>query len=123
MEAGREMDAMVAKHVMGLRGAAEGGWSDPRHLSDGRVLPGLTPRPYSTSIAVAWAVVEKMGERGFHCRIVTPFYPGRPYHVGFTPHGTTGWNGRHDHEGSADTMPHAICLAALRACGVTLAHD
>lgn len=75
---------------------------------------------YSTDIASAWKVVEKMEALGFWCQTQTPFgaiaslaaYDG--YWAGFTPHGTTGWNGTPDHWTCAETLALAICMAALK---------
>ena len=98
LKAGRELDALVAEKVMGLPGAAVGGWYNP-NLLDG-------PPPYSTDIAAAWEVVEKLLELGWHvdiedgwCVIV---YGGR--------------DGKADSEMEVgETAPEAICLAALEA--------
>ena len=68
---------------------------------------------YSTSIADAWLVVETMRDLGFWCVVKSPFIPGELYHAGFTPHATSGWNGRADHRGSGDTPAFAISNAAL----------
>jgi hypothetical protein len=67
------------------------------------------------AIDAAWLVVERMSARGFHAVVKSPFVPGELYHAGFTPHGTTGWNGRPDFRGSAATAAEAICRAALEA--------
>ena len=78
------------------------------------------PGASSTSIAVAWALIEAVCARvaddapnGYWCRIETPWRESDPYHVGFTPKGATGWNGRPDYRAAADTMPLAACRAAL----------
>lgn len=96
MPAGAEMDRLVDTKIM-QRG------------------PFTYPRPhYSTSIADAWVVVERMRER-FHWEIKTPFMEGQSHWAGLTPLGTTGWNGVPDFKASADTAPLAICRAALLA--------
>lgn len=94
MDAGRQLDALIAEKVMGHR-----------------VLY------YSTDISAAWLVVEELNKRGYWCQMRTPFQAGDDgdgYWAGFTPHGVSGWNGRPDHWTSAETLPLAICLAALR---------
>jgi ABA sandwich protein len=121
LPAGRELDALVAEKVMGFHW--EGRFLTPqrshqtfaeRHF-DGRLIPGgLLPR-YSTDFSAAWGVVEEMERRGFHGVVRTPFTPEDGYHAGYTPHGSTGWNGRPDHRGSGETAPLAICRAALAA--------
>ena len=145
MKAGRELDARIAERVMGERILwAHAAWSKEDWLSshgegepteqntpaivldedrrDGDPLPRylIIPR-YSTSIADAWSVVDTMERRGFWCEMRTPFMePGGDdgYWAGFTPHSTSGWNGRPDHWTRAESLPLAICLAALKACGV-----
>lgn len=114
-EAGRELDALVAERVMGwmsvgLRaryGMLAADWRGHDPLS--RVGPEFecaVPH-YSTDIAAAWQVVEKVQASGhrvclyrqwngqYHCVFGTAFAPNFP-------------GERH-----ADTAPLAICLAAL----------
>lgn len=72
---------------------------------------------YSTDHNLAFQVVEVMERRGYWCQMRTPFMePGRQdgYWCGFTPHGTSGWNGTPDHWTSAPTLAEAICRAALK---------
>lgn len=128
--AGRELDALVAEKVMGTTGIravtvidGRGAHSEPGTavdvtLPDGRPGRQATQLPhYSTSIAAAWLVVERLNDR-FHARIQSPFEPGDLYFVGFTIHGTSGFNGRPDFRASASTAPLAICRAALLVCEV-----
>lgn len=71
--------------------------------------------PSSDMQSAMW-VVEEMERRGYWCQMRTPFSEPKGddgYWVGFTPHGTTGWNGRPDNWTKGSTLPHAICLAAL----------
>lgn len=121
LEVGRELDALIAERVMGWKigkerivrpdgssfDAPESGMPGD-HVYDRYSIPH-----YSTDIAAAWQVVEKLGDK-FHCRISTPFFDGRPCFAGFTRKGTTGWNGKPDFEASGDTVPAAICRAALK---------
>ncbi len=113
MEAGRELDALVAERVMGYtvrRG--------PGANYDGMLLPwevwdrdgkSWNPIKYSADIAAAWQVIEKLADRD-------PMIAIWGYEDG-----TAGWfcdfEGIKDH---ARTAPHAICLAALKAVGVDL---
>jgi len=139
-DAGRELDALVAEHVMGWapikvingRPIAEGWtgfydgkwlvWTErPEPTEEGESHPW---RP-STDIAAAWQVVEKMQQHGFWCQMRTPFdVPGGKwydkYWAGFTPHGMSGWNGTPDNWTQADTLLIAICHAALEALEVTV---
>lgn len=156
MEAGRELDALVAEKVMGWvrrtvdlarqwddsslpggRGTAK--WKAEALVLGDRIhplnpaeqqpynVPGLPH--YSTDIAAAWDVVEKMvartgyAEPGFQW-VGPKFKPTTEYltNEGY-PLGTTcwyvlvvspvGWRRFF----CAPTAPHAICLAALKAVG------
>lgn len=64
---------------------------------------------YSTSIADAWLVVEKMREKGHNCQIEASAAQPEWIACFLTPHGYR--------EGRAPTAPAAICLTALRALG------
>jgi hypothetical protein len=97
MEPGRELDALVAEKVMGWTKVGENAWEAPN-------IKGypLLPR-YSTDIATAWEVVEKIAQKWHDFNI------GRH-------HGkwSIGWN----YKGSVvdlKTAPEAICKAALLA--------
>ena len=137
LHAGLKLDTLIAEEVMGVRWADDRcricGWPFAESREEGCVDGDCSMRPpperradetarYSTDLARAWTVVEKLGTR-FHAVIRTPFDPFRPcgggylYSCGFTPHGVTGWNGRHDFEAMGETLPLAICRAALRAKG------
>ena len=117
VEAGREMDALVAERVMG--------WSRSRWAPIDSLLPPKDDKKrieghtyyvplFSTDIAAAWEVVEEMNKT-YHWRISSPFIPGEPYFAGLTPHGVTGWNGCPDYEMPGDIVSLAICRAALLA--------
>jgi hypothetical protein len=101
----RNIDALVAEHVMGwwLAKDEDGEWC----FMDGAdfVCFNFDVPHYSTDIAAAWEVVEKMG------------------HVGLNWDDTTNSPARWQcimerGEYYADTAPMAICLAALKAKGV-----
>jgi hypothetical protein len=104
MTPGPKLDALVAEKVMGLVIPSRPGWG---------------PKPYSTDIAAAWEVVEKFG----HFHIQTVFGDGsvdsfgEMIRVRLTTEATL--QGR-TMESIAETAPHAICLAALKAVGYTL---
>jgi hypothetical protein len=123
MEAGREMDALVAKKVMGL---------DPRFPERMNIYrPENSPvkfpvyrhvemdniPPYSTSIAAAWEVVEKMRGNEFHWAIHS-----RILFMSDTKNlpRAAFWrylNGYADRQGiaEAEEVPLAVCRAALKA--------
>lgn len=70
------------------------------------------PEPYSTDIAAAWTVVEKLGGAIFAFGI-SQISQGKMFCATVTDCKT----GKHVSVGSADTAPHAICLAAIRTRG------
>jgi hypothetical protein len=106
---GREIDVLIAEKVMGITEAkwCEQCWVE---IFDCQCRQGKHgPLPYSTDIAAAWEVLEKV----------------RPSHgevwIGRSDTETTmRWKCsiQHDtstYEAIADTAPLAICLAALKA--------
>jgi len=120
--AGRDLDALVAEKVMG--------WTEVRLLSttyDNSVWPvtvtgwvGIPPGEtkeddvdeFSTDIAAAWLVVERLGAKA------------RRWCIGRDDEGAawvvrTCWMSPPDREdhGRGETAPLAICRAALRAVG------
>ena len=126
MKPGRELDALVAEKVMGqtVRLADDMGVDhdegdffvnkpDSKEPRWGHML-GLPH--YSTDIAAAWAVVEKMQGLGWTFQVDD---------VGFNDSTEGKWRvvlteetkGHDYHPADGDTAPHAICLAALKACG------
>ena len=118
LKAGAELDAMVAEKVMGwtwhiVRIHASTNtmtaWVRPGHHVPKTIDPGNNwnaPLPYSTDIAAAWEVVEKMykdHKLGMWMDVTVP------------ESGIDAYFG--DFKGAADTAPLAICLAALKAVG------
>jgi len=75
------------------------------------------PKHFTTTYEGMGLVIERMQQAGYWLSLKSPFRPGLDWHAGFTPHDMTGWNGRPDHEGSSDTAPLAVALAALKALG------
>ena len=118
MEAGRELDTLVAEKVMGWEATADGLYWDARQKRTRLVLgsaiakkreemgiengPGFVFAP-STDIAAAWEVVEKADLWSLYGSI-----GDGPYRACIQ---------FEDREGlmTADTAPLAICLAALKA--------
>lgn len=78
-----------------------------------QVVPDL-----SEDMAAAWGVVERMHDLGWWLDANAYFSDDAGCNAGFTPKNITGWNGRPDHAANAPTLPHAICLAALKTLGV-----
>lgn len=119
MKPGRELDALVAKKVMGWtkhrRAAGEDvdysfNWVPPEFRGDVAYWRPL-PR-YSEDIAAAWVVVSKLP----CAHLAVEWRDGRGWEAWFAI-----WDSvKQDadvYEGLGDTAPHAICLAALKAVG------
>lgn len=106
LQPGRELDAEVARVVFkyGYGEAVGDNGEDLRWVyinGEGCPLPH-----YSTDIATAWQVVEKFVVSGKEPLI--EYYYGQ-WHVDLAGSGYM--------EESANTVAHAICLAALKAVG------
>jgi hypothetical protein len=100
MKPGRELDLLVAEKVMGLDVSNH---SKP-HYDCRWCWKNESIDEYSTDIAAAFEIVEKMGR-----------YMLDDAHI--EGHNATFWaNGPITVKG--DTAPHAICLASLRARGI-----
>jgi len=114
MDAKRELDEFVAIHIFD--------WSD--FWTNGILLYGHSPGEramgidaerspvphYSTDIAAAWLVVEKLAAQGL--RLSLDAFGGDPWWVEFADE---QW--ARGAQATANTAPHAICLAALKAVG------
>jgi len=114
MPAGPEMDALVAERVMGWT------WEPGPYLQDPetprRAHPQSTrnaPDPYSTNIAAAWLVVEKLNDKKIAEAGGDWSWPVEITYI--CDEGREGWcvqfQGRHD--AVAEPAPLAICRAAL----------
>lgn len=125
MSPGRELDALIAEKVMSqvVHRNLKGGWSigEPDYYdSAGELILYNSLPPYSTDIAAAWGVVEKLHEMrpGSHFQLLRTrnwsLGPGLKHEAYF---GFYMGMGDHKEWGKAvaDTAPHAICLAALKA--------
>jgi hypothetical protein len=110
MKPGRELDALVAEKVMGYRRHhddcntywVDSDGEEPTHSHD-----------YSTDIAAAWEVVEKLAEKRIQIS-AAPLWgsEGRMIWEATWKKVNDTWNPVH-----ANSAPHAICLAALKAVG------
>lgn len=118
MQAGRELDELIATKVMGWRKEIVYPptelmppyyiWVNP--MDSDNCLPKFNP---STNIADAWEVVEKMLEQGYDMRL-DYLYAHETYICLFDkaiPYYSEGGE-------YANTAPLAICLAALKTVGV-----
>lgn len=109
MKPGPELDAIIAEKVMGLYVLSDGPewFTVDQPPSKDRQTQREVKR-YSTNIAHAFEVVEKVGYARFRLSgIRQPLMSGERYSASFG----VGY-------ADAETAPHAICLAALRAKGV-----
>ena len=129
MAAGRELDALVAKVVFDLtvrwlsvpRHPHEHGAGVPIQPQSCDPPPGLTgawaamywviPR-YSTDIAAAWEVVEKLVALGFVTVHLSQGIKEPGWYASFFGDPATDGKGGY---ARADTAPLAICRAALKA--------
>lgn len=123
---GNELDALVAKEVMGWVRLIDCDPPPPEDLlfreeiwinpANGLLACAHFGKPfprYSTDIAAAWKVVEKMRALGFYyavgsiCGLQMGIQASDGHHAAFGQYGDTF----KVHAG--DSIPHAICLAAL----------
>jgi len=98
MKPGRELDALVAEYVMN--------WPTMHPLSRLRPL-------YSTDIAAAWAVLEKLRSLGFNVELQGDADGWECLFLDYPEIGRC----------EGDTAPFIICLAALEAVGVEVGDD
>lgn len=113
MKPGRELDALVAQRVMGIRVTHEQGeyWPPPRPGANFATQP---IREYSYDIAAAWEVVKKLQtpkqrlaislNRNGGCWVEVVYFNPKTGAI-------DRWSAK------AKSAPHAICLAALKAVG------
>lgn len=117
MPAGRELDAIVASRVMGWASAdvdtamlcASGSIAACSEMTTGHVPD------YSTDIAAAWLVVERIHEHGH--AITVERWLGNP-ELGKWSAAFTLENGHDTGQCVAESAPLAICRAALVAAGM-----
>ncbi len=120
MPASLEIDFLIATLIMGFEP-----WPDPRfkHGVKAKIVPeGILPSPcrpseYSTDIARAWLIVEKLKSKCIICDtfalIQSETYPGH-WNAGFGDSNPgEGFSLNWEQAASAETAPLAICRAAL----------
>lgn len=122
---GRELDALVAERVMGLKTEDYAGLLvekiNPANPKGNYPLDYLIPR-YSESIEAAWEVVEKIKTTGRELEIELTSSADNPNEwtcgikwFEFFEDEEQQWGWFYF---TQSTAPHAICLAALKAVGV-----
>lgn len=124
MEAGRELDALVAEKIMKANKFevtfVEAVDQDTKTV---RMATRFEYPSYSIDIAAAWEVVEKLPRWHFNLERVANFHDEyRKINSGWTFMVTmkTVWPGVSGEDiivKSVVSAPHAICLAALKAVG------
>lgn len=114
--AGRELDALVALHVMGWHHAG----SSDRYPVDDKGQSQLYLPDYSTDIGAAWAVAEAIS-KAFQCGVSALVRFHAADHVRYRCSLSGGVVAYPTEQRTlwvdAPTAPLAICLAALRAVG------
>lgn len=110
MEAGREMNDAIARHVMQFeRTPDDDGWFINYR---GVEIPSIAPR-YSTDLAAAWLVVERLTQKGYGVSVDT--FPDVSGCSILKPEDGGCWESIAIVK--ATTVPLAICRAALLAAG------
>ena len=105
MKPERELDALIAEKAMELNTHWLGDGVEVNILSIGE--SGVEVPCFSTDIAAAWEVVEKLTGDVFQLSWVIEGDGNRPVGVSF-------WAGDTFYTAEAATAPYAICLAALK---------
>ena len=117
MKPGRELDALIAEKVMGWIVNRLSEQTMPPVLRGPGTFSAVDLHPYSTDIAAAWEVMEKLIKiaKKIDKMSLPSIYclSAKHYRV------SIDLEDRYI-EGSANTVPHAICLAALKAVGVEI---
>jgi len=122
MNAGRELDVLIAEKVMELKTEPieiASGESDIRIVGQSAGGLGLwyksVPR-YSTRIEDAWQVVEKMNEF-YDNDVFIENWRGGSWCCFMVPMAASAWPEERRPGACAETAPLAICLTALKAVG------
>lgn len=132
MKPGRELDALVAEKVMGwLKGkrtyispyGPEHNYDFEQWINEDEIEKELPA--YSTNILAAWEVIEhlKDNRRIFYCIEQHPFAEEPTvwlFDADKVPEGMVIADHAAKWNVTAATIPHAICLAALKAVEVQL---
>jgi hypothetical protein len=110
MKSGKELNEMIAKEVMSWVQHPDYKhlWRDPKIFTS----PSLVLPEFSTDIKAAYSVVHRILEIKPHAHVSIEGPDNGKWKVRFT---------RTDVESqTADTIPHAICLAALKTMNINI---
>lgn len=142
----REIDRLIAEKIFGIRPCKEwkkvslgsaggpvlihGDWmKEVKHdyecypdIEEVKALQGMLggPARYTTDIAAAWQLVDKIHERGFSV-VVASGAEDSKYEVELTPTESAYAKGEREAAFTEATASLAICLAALKTYGVDIA--
>lgn len=108
MEAGRELDALMAEKVMGYEHLPFPAVPAFQRPTEGGVEMLFELPHYSADIAAAWEIVEEVHRLGLNVSV----WKGRLWCCGFYTKSETPQEMGHSY---SDTAPLAICRAALLA--------
>ena len=108
----RELLKWMADQLLGWRFV--GGYWYPPTTEDHGFSPLAFQAHFESWYGIGLAV-EAMDKRGMWCQIKSPFELGSDWWAGFTPHGTTGWNGKPDFRGNNQKPWFAVYEAARKA--------
>jgi hypothetical protein len=128
LQAGPELDALVAAKVMGWVKRDEITFEDRagnRYTTwnDGHFKNPDLPA-FSVRVQDAMLVGAEMHRRGFWMRLQSPFAAGGQWSAGFSPgHTVPGPHGNSEYCALGDTPALAICRAALQAMTGTLSAE
>lgn len=131
LQPGRELDALVAVHVMDLKKArhkikqevvGHGMMAETCSICGANNFADTLKFPcvpsYSTDIAAAWTVVEKLQAQGKSlCMHWDAHELNKSFYIANHIDGLTcrGFSGLDLFEVESDSAAHAVCLAALKA--------
>lgn len=111
MKPGKELDALIAEHVMGAKEVLAKPEGATYLFRKGDYLYE-DPPSYSTEIAQAWEVLAVLAEKGWDYSVFNTEFEGIYCQFYTRERGYI--------ESSAETAPLAICLAALKVVGIKL---
>lgn len=126
MKPGRELDALIVEKVIGWKpfkkkweAGAHRGYHDAWLDGEGREVCIQCPE-YSTDIAAAWVVVEKLRESKKTIALSSVYHQtANPYWSWICRIEWTDKRlGYQTSIGLSESVPHAICLAALDSIGI-----
>lgn len=125
MSPGKELDVLIAEKVMGWKLHGDSKITSRTHgckyvAPDGGYYHG--PSEYSTDISAAWELVEFLRDSGQWCCLNLTSDYNYVYEFNLIK---SSLNGNATHEitirsGCCESASHAICLAALKAVGVSV---